>query len=47
MTRVFEAEVFINQPVEKVFEFLTKAENLDKIKPKWLKFKILTSNQLI
>jgi ligand-binding SRPBCC domain-containing protein len=42
MTHSFESEVFINQPIKTVFDFFCKAENLDKITPKWLKFEIIT-----
>ena len=37
-----DSEAVVNQPIEKVFEFFSKAENLEKITPDWLKFRIKT-----
>lgn len=39
--QVFMAEQFINKPLEQVFEFFSAAENLEKITPDTLNFKIL------
>ena len=38
--RLLEKTIFIHQPREQVFEFFSKAENLDKVTPNWLNFKI-------
>lgn len=35
-------ETFVKQPPDKVFEFFSKAENLELLTPKWLKFQIVT-----
>ncbi len=35
-------EQIIEQPIEKVFDFFSRAENLERITPHWLKFKIIT-----
>jgi len=35
-------QAVIAQPLGKVFEFFSKAENLELLTPSWLKFKILT-----
>lgn len=42
-TYIFEKESFIKQSPEKVFEFFSQAENLEKVTPTRLQFKILTS----
>ena len=39
---IFESQVWLPAPREKVFEFFSKAENLQKMTPSWLNFKILT-----
>jgi ligand-binding SRPBCC domain-containing protein len=39
---VFESRVWIPASRDEVFEFFSKAENLQEITPSWLKFKILT-----
>lgn len=41
--RKFESSIWIPAPVETVFSFFSRAENLDKITPPWLHFKILTA----
>ena len=41
-TFIFEKTVTIDRPRQEVFEFFSKAENLEHITPAWLKFKILT-----
>jgi hypothetical protein len=38
---LFYSEQFIAQPIEKVFEFFSSAENLEKITPPWLNFNIV------
>ncbi len=35
-------ETFVKQPPDKVFDFFSKAENLEVLTPKWLKFQIVT-----
>ena len=44
--RLLEKTIFIHQPREQVFEFFSKAENLDKVTPNWLNFKIITSTPI-
>lgn len=39
---VLEVTTIINKPLNEVFEFFSKAENLDQLTPTELKFKILT-----
>lgn len=38
----FRCEQIIEKPIEEVFEFFGEAENLERITPPWLKFKIVT-----
>ena len=38
----YTQEIFIPRPLNKVFEFFSKAENLEKLTPPRLKFNILT-----
>jgi ligand-binding SRPBCC domain-containing protein len=40
--RKFAAKTWVPIPIETAFEFFSKAENLDRITPPWLHFKILT-----
>ena len=40
--RILKTETTIYRPLEEVFDFFSKAENLNKITPKNLQFKILT-----
>ena len=37
-----ERQLFVPQPRSKVFEFFSRAENLEKITPPWMHFRILT-----
>ena len=39
---IFEDTTKLNAPLEEVFAFFSKAENLQKLTPEWLYFKILT-----
>ncbi len=39
---VFRAEQFVPRPLEEVFEFFSKAENLELLTPQWLNFRILS-----
>lgn len=41
-TFIFEKTITIDRPLQEVFEFFSKAENLERITPGWLQFKILT-----
>ncbi len=42
MAHIFEKTTVINRPLAEVFEFFSKAENLEKLTPSFLNFKILT-----
>ena len=39
---ILKSTTIINQPLTKVFDFFSKAENLDKLTPTYLKFRIVT-----
>lgn len=39
---VFESQLWLPAPPEEVFEFFSKAENLQRITPSWLNFEFLT-----
>lgn len=39
---VFRAEQFVPRPLDEVFAFFSKAENLQKLTPAWLHFRILS-----
>jgi ligand-binding SRPBCC domain-containing protein len=39
---VFRAEQFVPRPLDEVFEFFSKAENLEELTPKWLNFHIVS-----
>ncbi len=41
-TYIFRTEQFIDKPVETVFEYFSKADNLDNVTPSHLRFQILT-----
>lgn len=41
-TFVFESQTILNAPIDQVFEFFSKAENLERITPPSLSFQILT-----
>lgn len=38
----YECEQFVAAPLETVFEFFSRAENLELITPKWLNFRIIS-----
>jgi ligand-binding SRPBCC domain-containing protein len=40
---VLEREQIVPQPLSRVFEFFAQAENLERITPPWLRFRLLTS----
>ena len=40
--RTFRSETFVPAPVDKVFEFFSQAENLERLSPPSLRFEILT-----
>lgn len=39
---VFRAEQLIERPIDEVFDFFSRAENLERITPDWLNFRILS-----
>ncbi|MFZ1129299.1 MAG: SRPBCC family protein [Terriglobales bacterium] len=39
---IFRAQQFVPRPLDEVFDFFSKAENLQKLTPAWLNFKILS-----
>lgn len=40
-------QIWLPQPREKVFGFFSDPQNLDRLTPQWLKFKILTATPLV
>jgi ligand-binding SRPBCC domain-containing protein len=46
--RAFELrrEIWIPQPPDSVFDFFSRAENLERITPPWLRFRILTPSPI-
>ncbi|QDU49277.1 SRPBCC family protein [Gimesia panareensis] len=38
----FESEIFVPHPLQDVFDFFAQPENLEKITPSWLNFRIIT-----
>lgn len=40
--KIFKSEIFINAPLDKVFDFFSKAENLEKITPPLVHFQFIT-----
>ena len=46
MSHVLRRETFIERPVEEVFAFFSRAENLQDLTPPWLKFRILTPSPI-
>ena len=45
-THLFETELWLPVPREKVFPFFADAHNLETITPPWLNFKILTPGEI-
>lgn len=41
-TRVLQTELFVAQPIDKVFAFFSDAYNLDVLTPPWLHFRFVT-----
>jgi ligand-binding SRPBCC domain-containing protein len=41
-THTLARKTFIPSPMDRIFEFFSRAENLDRITPPWLHFKVLT-----
>lgn len=39
---VLRAEQYVPRPLHEVFDFFSKAENLEQLTPKWLNFRILS-----
>ena len=39
---IFRAEQFVRREIDEVFEFFSRAENLEEITPDWLHFRILS-----
>ena len=39
---IFRAEQFVPRPIDEVFDFFSKAENLQRLTPEWLHFRILS-----
>ena len=39
---IFRSEQFVSRPLDEVFGFFSKAENLEQLTPKWLNFRILS-----
>ncbi|QDT26340.1 Polyketide cyclase / dehydrase and lipid transport [Gimesia panareensis] len=38
----FESEIFVPHPLQDIFDFFAQPENLEKITPPWLNFRIIT-----
>lgn len=39
---IFRADQFVPRPLNEVFDFFSKAENLQKLTPEWLHFRIIS-----
>ncbi|UCF62651.1 MAG: SRPBCC family protein [bacterium] len=46
-TFYFEKDIYIERPVSEVFDFFSRAENLEKVTPSQLQFQILTPLPII
>jgi len=46
MMHVFQAELWLPLPREKVFPFFATARNLEALTPPWLNFRVLTSGEI-
>ena len=41
---IFRAKQYVDRPIDEVFAFFSRAENLQKLTPSWLHFRILSVN---
>ena len=44
---VLKKEIFVNEPIDKVFEFFNTPLNLQKITPPFMNFKLLTPGKIV
>ena len=43
---VFNSEIWLPKPLEKIFPFFGDAHNLESITPPWLRFEVLTKGSI-
>lgn len=46
-SRILTSEILFDEPIDKVFQFFSEAENLENITPPFLSFKIMTPKPII